>query len=223
MTIKPMNRFLATLFLGALLIPAMSGCGPSPEERAAQDLQDAAEELEEAASENAEGFAEAMGAFGEALGGAMNEGADGEDYEPVEREALRDAMPESIAGMDRTSIESAREGAMGFTTTTATAEFQGEEGIFELTVTDLAGIPFAGLAAFGFGVEVDRETETRIERTFEFEGNPAKEEYDSSSNSGEISVMANGFVFEGRGQNMSRDQIHEAMGDVPINQIGGLR
>lgn len=222
-----MNPPLATLMLGTLLIFAMSGCsgcGQSPEERAVQDFEDAAEELEDAFGEGAEDFADAMGAFGEALGGAMGADGDGEDYEPVERQALRDVMPESVNGMDRTSIESTREGFGGITMTRANAEYQGGEGRFELTVTDLAGMPFAGIAAMGWaGVEIDRETDTEIERTFEFEGNRAMEKYDSSTNSGEISVMAHGFHIEGRGYNMSRDQIHDAMGDAPISELGRLR
>ncbi len=216
-----MKHVLTLAALGLLVLP-FAACGPSPEEQAARDLEDAAEEMSEAFEEGGEDFADAMGQFGEALGNAMGN-ADNTDYEPVEREALRDAIPESIAGMDRTSIESAREGLGGMTTTRAEAEYQGGEGTFDLTVTDLAGIPFAALAGYGFGIEVDRETDTEIERTFEFEGNRAKEQYNSSSNSGEIQVLANGFLFEGRGRNMSRDQLHDAMGEVPIDQISGLR
>ena len=219
-----MNRSLATFLLSTLLIFAMSGCGQSPEERAVSELEDAAEELEDAFGEGAEDFADAIGAFGEALGGAMS-GDDGdEDYEPVERQALRDVMPESVGGMDRTSIESAREGFGGITTTRANAEYQDGESRFELTITDLAGMPFAGIAVMGWaGVEIDRETDTEIERTFEFEGNRAMEKYNSASNSGEISVMAYGFHIEGRGYNMSREQIHEAMGDASIGELGRLR
>lgn len=219
-----MNRSLATFLLSTLLIFAMSGCGQSPEERAVSEFEDAAEELEDAFGEGAEDFADAIGAFGEALGGAMSGDDDGEDYEPVERRALRDVMPESVNSMDRTSIESAREGFGGITTTRANAEYQGGEGRFELTITDLAGIPFAGIATIGWaGVEIDRETDTEIERTFEFEGNRAMEKYNSASNSGEISVMSHGFHIEGRGYNMSREQIHEAMGDAPIGELGRLR
>ncbi|MDX1440710.1 MAG: hypothetical protein R3284_12485 [Rubricoccaceae bacterium] len=217
-----MNRFLMLAVLGLLVLP-FAACGPSPEEQAAQDLEDAAEDLEDAANEGAEDFSDAMGAFGEALGNAMGGNADGTDYEPVEREALRDAMPEELNGMERTNIESAREGAMGFTVTHAEAEFQAGEGTFVLKVTDLADVPMIGMMAAWAMAEIDRESGTEIERTFNFNGNRAYEKYNSASESGEMSVLVDGFLVEGRGRNMSRDQIHDAMEDAPIGRLGGLR
>ena len=219
-TSKPMNRSLATLMLGTLLIFAISGCAPSPNERAVSELEEAAENLEDAVGEGADDFADAMGAFGEALSGATG---DGEEYEPVERQALAGVIPESMGGMDRTNIESAREGAMGFTVTHAEADFQGGEGTFTLKVTDLAGVPMVGMLSGWALAEVDRESDTEIERTFDYQGNRAHEQYNSESNSGEMSVLVEGFHVEGSGNNMSRDQIHDAMDDAPIDELKRLR
>lgn len=209
------------MLLGALLIPVTNGCGPSPEERRQAELEEAAENLEDAVGEGAEGFADAMGEFGQALSGADGEG---EDYAPVERQALAGTIPESMGGMDRTSIESARDGAMGMTVTHAEANFQGEQGSFVLKVTDLAGVPMAGMMGAAWSMaDIDRESETEIERTFEHEGNRAYEKYNSSSNSGEMSIIVDGFLVEGRGSNMSRDQIRAVMGDAPIDELRSLR
>ena len=222
-----MNRSLATLLLSTLLIFAMSGCsgcGQSPEERAVSEFEEAAENLEDAFGDGAEDFADVIGAFGEALGGAMSGDDDDEDYEPVERTALRDVMPESMGGMDRTSIESAREGAFGFTVTHAQAEFEGGEGRFTLKVTDLAGVPMAGFMGAAWAMaDIDRETDTEIERTFRHNGNRGYEKYNSATNSGEMSVIANGFLVEGTGTGMSRAQIQAAMGDAPFRDLERLR
>lgn len=215
-----MNRFLATLLLGALLIPAISGCGQSPEERRQAELEQAAEDLENAVGEGAEGMADAMGALGDALSGAA---ANGEEYEPVERQALADVIPESLGGIDRSSIESAREGAMGFTVTHAEADFNGEESNYSMKITDLAGIPMIGMFATWAMAEIDRESETEIERTFTHEGNRAYEKFNSASNSGETSVLVNGFLVEISGRNVTRDQIQDALDDAPVAELGRLR
>lgn len=202
-------------------ITALSGCGPTPEEQAANDLREAAENMEDAVGEGAEGLADAMGAFGDAMNRA---GADGENYEPVERQALAGVIPESMADMERTSIESARDGVMGMTVTHAEAEFNGENGSFTLKVTDLAGLPMGGFMGAAWAMaDIDRESGTEIERTFMYNGNRAYEKYNSASNSGEMSVIVDGFLLEGRGRNMSREQIQETMGDAPIRELGGLR
>lgn len=208
----------------SLVAVFVSACGPSPEEQAARDMEDAANEMSEAMEEGGEDFSDAMGAFGEALGNAMGEGGNNEDYEPVERVALRDAMPESLNGMERTNLESAREGAMGFTVTHAEAEYQvDEEGTFRLKVTDLAEVPMIGMMAAWSIAEIDRESDTEIERTFDYEGHRAYEKYNSASESGEFSVLVDGFLIEGRGRNMSRDQIRDAMDDADVRDFRGLR
>lgn len=217
-----MKQFLMLAALGLVVMP-FAACGPSPEEQAAQEMAEAAEEMGEAFENGGEDFADAMGAFGEALGNAM-EGGDNNDYEPVERQALAGVIPESMNGMNRTNIESAREGAMGFTVTHAEADFDAGDGSFTLKVTDLAGVPMAGMLGAAWTMaDIDRESDNEIERTFMHDGNRAYERYNNSSNSGEFSVIVEGFLVEGSGRNMSRDQIQDAMGDAPIGDLRGLR
>lgn len=218
------------LIVGLLTVglAGCGGCGQSEEERRAQELEEAAEELSDAAEEMSEAaggqMGEAMENFAEALGGAMGAGSNSEDYEPVERQVLRDLVPERMGGMTRTSIESARDGAMGMTVTRAEAEFEGEEGRFEFKITDLAGVPMAGMLGAAWTMaEIDRESDTEVERTMTYRGHRGYEKYNSSSNSGELSVIVNGFLVEGRGRNMSREQIQAAMNDAPLAQLERAR
>ena len=226
-----MKRTVLTGLLSVALLSAFSGCGGcgvSEEERRAAELEEAAEELSEAAERMGEAsgneMADALEGFGEALGGALGANSDDPDREPVEREALRNVVPESMGGMERTSINSARDGAMGMTVTHAEAEFRDGESRFEFKVTDLAGVPFAGMAGAAWAMaDIDRESDTEIERTMTYRGHRGYEKYNSASNSGELNFMVNGFMVEGRGYNMSRDQIQNAMDDAPTRQLEGLR
>ncbi|NNF58807.1 MAG: hypothetical protein HKN04_11255 [Rhodothermaceae bacterium] len=225
-----MKRTVLTGLLSVALLSAFSGCGGcgvSEEERRAAELEEAAEELSEAAERMGEAtgneMAEAMEGFGEALGGALGANADNADLEPVEREALRNTVPESMGGMERTNISSAREGAMGMTVTHAEAEFRDGESRFEYKVTDMAGVPFMAFGAMWMNAEIDRESDSEIERTMTYRGHRGYEKYNSNSNSGELSFIVNGFWVEGRGYNMSRDQIQNAMDDAPVRELEGLR
>ena len=214
-----------------LLTVALSGCGgcgPSEEERRQAELEEAADRLGEAAENMGQASGEQMGEalenFGDALGDAMGTTSGAQDAEPVEREALRNVVPESMGGMERTSISSARDGAMGMTVTHAEAEFEEGDAHFEFKVTDMAGVPFAGMMGAAWTMaDIDRESDDEIERTMMYRGHRAYMKHNTASNSGELSVFVNNFLVEGRGRNMTRQQIEAAMNDAPISQLERLR
>ena len=88
-----MKRILIITMLAGLV-----GCGPSPEERQQDALEEAAERMEEA-TESGDPAA-AMEAFGEAMG--QMTGGEGR-ADPVDFRRLKDLMPEEAAGLRRTS------------------------------------------------------------------------------------------------------------------------
>ncbi|MGQ0702635.1 MAG: hypothetical protein ACT4PM_05830, partial [Gemmatimonadales bacterium] len=144
---------------------ALAACARSEQQRQAEE---AARQLEEAGRKMGEAIG---GAAGAAAGAAFAAGAKAE--EPVDFRTLKELLPEDLPGMNRTSAEGEKAGAMGFVASHAEGRYQADGGgNITVKITDVGAM--AGMAAFATfawaTAEIDRETESGYERTVSTKG-----------------------------------------------------
>jgi hypothetical protein len=138
------------------------------------------------------GDAAAQGkAAGEAAGqilGAVLGG--GDSVEALAPDALKPFVPDTLAGMPRTSLEVERNAPIGIQVSNAKATYRNPQGGAELRleITDTGGAKgVMALAGFA-GMEQDKQTEHGYEKTYHQDGRLVHEEWDNGG-SGEFTVI----------------------------------
>ncbi|MEO5493761.1 MAG: Yip1 family protein [Sphingomonas sp.] len=170
------------------------------------------------------GKLEAAAANMKAAGEKMQAGmANGDGAKAVDPAALQNLLPASIAGWNRTSIESQGGGAAGLNGSNAKAQFQAGDQSFSLSVTDMGVM--GSIATLGGAVNASssKQTATGYEKTEMQGGNMVSEEWDNQSKSGSYSVMvASRFAVEAKGLAPSIDVLKSAVGAVDLGQVQAL-
>lgn len=220
-----MLRGAALVFTALALLTACK----SPEQKAAEEtakrLEEASKNLEAATKTGeAANMGDAMAALGAAMGAATT---GGKKVETVDFRALKELLPASVAGMQRTEASGEKNAAMGIQVATARGQYRNDAGgNASVTITDIGSMSgLAGMAMYAWAAtEIDRETETGYEKTTRFDGHKAIEKYDRSSKSGEISVLVGDrFVVEAQGNDVSVDDLKNALKAVNLGKLASLK
>ncbi|MFN3598089.1 MAG: hypothetical protein ACK41D_12575 [Rubricoccaceae bacterium] len=150
--------------------------------------------------------------------------------EPVDFRVLRDRLPGAVAGLERTDVQGARQGAMGFTVSEATATYAGPDGddgppTLVLKIQDLGGAQMALMMGLAWTMaEVDRETSTGFERTMRLDGHPGYEEHDAAARTGKVQVLvADRFLVEAQGRLLESDALRAAVRSVNLAALEQMR
>lgn len=212
------NQKLIIAFAG-LCVFLYLGCGGCSQEGKTEEAAGQAESREEGGgSGEPQNLQEAMEEVQKALEGA------GEAKEVVDFRELKALLPESLAGLSRTSHTGEKAGAMGFKMSTASAEYREGDKEMDVAIVDFAGVgaAMAGVAAWAT-VEVDRETEEGYERTTMIEGYKGYEKYDRKNKSGQASVIVGSrFIVTVEGRNVSEKELSEAIGRLELKKLAGM-
>ena len=148
----------------------------------------------------------------------------GSNIKPVDFRALKELLPESVAGMERESTTGENNEAMGIRASKATARYSDGEGkSITVEITDMGSL--SGLAGWAaqFDPNLDKETDTGYERTTRVNGQLVHEKYDSSNRSGEVEIIAgNRFAVSVNGYNVSMDEMKAVLNDVDYGKLGTL-
>ena len=146
--------------------------------------------------------------------------------EVVNFRELKALLPESIGDLKRTSASGEKTNSFGIKVSLAKGKYilqsEGENKNITIKITDMGSIKGAmGMAAFAWSMaEIDKETDTGFERTFEYKGHKAHEEYDTKYNNGKVQVLvAKRFIVEIDGSNVSWEMLREALNSVPIDEL----
>ena len=165
-----------------------------------------------------------MEALFQAFGGA------GEQAPPaalIDHRELRAALPAELKGLKRATISSERAGAMGMAVSRAEARYAAApRGSITIEISDLGGLGgFAAMAQMGWAsADIDRETETGFERTAQYRGHKAMEEYDTARRSGKMQVLAGGrLMVEVSGAEVKFEDIRAAMDQLDLNKLAALK
>lgn len=148
---------------------------------------------------------------------SMNEAGEGTG-EVVDFRILKDALPETLVGLKRTSHTGQKTGFGNIQISTAQADYSEGEKQINVTITDTGGMgmAMAGLAAWA-NMEMDSESDTGFERTTTIDGKKAFEKFDKTSGYGEVTVIDdNRFIVAVNGQNVSMDDLRDAVKKIDI-------
>jgi Yip1 domain len=174
----------------------------------AKNMEEAGKQVEQSAEQNA--GAPSAAAVGALIGAAVG-GRQGVAALPADQ--IKAFMPETLAGLPRTSLSAQRNAAMGFEVAEASADYSDGAGRnLKLEINDTGGAQgLLGLAAWA-NVEEDREWQGGYEKTYRDSGRMIHERWDSTANRGEYSVIvANRFAVEVSGQAASIDELKAAL------------
>lgn len=204
---------MKTTFILSLAFVSVFGlvsCGGSKEE-------------EEAAKEEPQNAVDALQQFAD----KAKEMGDKKTVDPIDFRELKALLPETTAGLKRTEATGEKTGAMGFTVSMAKGKFGNDDGAsIRIEIVDTGGI--AGMATMAMAAwsmaDIDKETSTGYEKTTKIEGYKAFEKYDNEGKNGEINVLvADRFVVNVHGDNVSVDQMKESIKDIDLGKLADLK
>ncbi len=214
--------FFTTLccFSFLLLFNACSSEKPK-EQTAADKINEAMDEMQKEmtnTAKSAEGtYSDAMNKMNEAMEQLKS---DGKVVEPVNFRVLKEGVPETFLGMERTKNEGETSGALGFKVSTAKAAFRDGDKSVNIEIVDVGGIGMGAMSMAAWAMaEIDRETEDGYERTTTFEGHKAFEK--CRNGRCELSVwLSQRIIFKAEGSNVSMDDLKKGVKkDVNLNKL----
>ena len=146
--------------------------------------------------------------------------------ETVDFRVLKKLLPANAGGLPRKEASGEKNGAAGFTLSTAEGKYANDDQsqTIELTIVDGGGTPMMmGLAAWSM-VDIDKEDDNGYERTTKMGDNKAYEKYNSNDKSGEIAVLINKrFVVTAEGRGVTMEQIKNALNSLDLDKLASLK
>lgn len=137
------------------------------------------------------------------------------------REDLEAMVPETLLGLARTSLSANQTGAMGFTMSTATAEFKNEDSSrrISLSITDGMGGNLPGMSLVN-SMTVDQKEGTRITKTTSIDGQKAILTWDSETKDGDLTVIfpQSLLKLEGNDLDAAKD-LGDAYGELSLGKL----
>lgn len=184
----------------------------------ADKLEEASKKVEAAQqSGDAAAQGEAVGAM---IGAAMGGGA----VEALAPEQLQAFVPESLAGLPRTTIAAERNAAMGMQVAVATASFGSDSGrVIDLEITDTGSakgmLALAGMAS----LEEDQITDQGYSRTYRADGRMVHEEWDNGGHGEYMKVIGERFTVKVSGTVESIDVLKAALDEIDLDGLEALK
>ena len=206
-------RHLPLLAALALVAAPLAGCGGSDD--------DYGGDVEDTGEPGLFGRAQEMAAAVE----QMEEQANQAPAEPVDFRRLRDLLPESLAGLERTNAEGAKQGTMGFSVSEASADYGAGDSTVRVKITDMGAVPAMGMMGAAWTMtDVDRETDTGYEKTVRLGESKGYRTYDTDSRRGEFSlVVADRFLVNVTGRGVDDGDLEAALRAVDLGALAAMR
>ncbi|MDW7694784.1 transposase [Flammeovirgaceae bacterium SG7u.111] len=189
-----------------------------------EEAQQEEEVVEEESEEEQNPFAAMQNAM-EQVETALEES--GGNIEPVGFRKLKALLPEEAAGFERKSSEGEKAGAMGIKMSTATGEYEdGDGGQLDVSIVDMGSMTnFAGMGmAAWLMADIDRESDTEIERTFTYRGQKAYEQFNTEYKTGTLSfVVENRFVVSIESEGVEQEDVKEFAEEIDIDALAEMK
>jgi hypothetical protein len=210
--------------IGLVVLIALGACGKGEDARKTADagtkVEEAARQMGEAARQgNVAQVGDAMKQMGEALSGSAK-------IEPVDFRALKELLPDKLAGMNRVSADGSRKNIMGVSSSKAEALYQdGKGGRIALEITDVGNLTGVTAMAFAWvSIDIDKEGDSGYERTTTVGGRKAYERYTKADRSGEFDVLVAGrFIVGAKAKGIDMKTFKEAVAKLDLAKLEALK
>ncbi len=176
----------------------------------------------EAAQKSGDANAEAAAA-GQMIGAVLGGGSQVEALAP---DALKPFVPDTLAGLPRTSFSVQKQAPIGVQVSVAEASYRAASGgpSYDLTVTDMGGAKgLMALAGFA-NVEEEKQTSGGFEKTYHQGGRMVHEEWNNSGSGEYTIIIADRFIVAVKGSGVPNlDAIKAAIGGVNVSGLEALK
>ena len=137
---------------------------------------------------------------------------------------LKALLPASLPDMKRTSAKGEKNSAMGMSVSQATGRYENEEGgSITIEIQDLGGTGMSGLLAMGFQADVESESDDGYEKTYTYKDNKVREEYNTSSRTGELSLLAGQrVVVKISASDVDAEVMTKALESIDVSKLSSL-
>lgn len=206
---------------------SLVGCGKSPEEKAAEELQKAAVEMQKNAGDmqkGAEDMAKGFEAMAKGLAGAAGGDANVKPVEPVGFRELQTVMP-AVAGWEKRSPTGEKMSSpFSFSQASITykkGDAEIEQKIMDSGFNQLLFTPFTMFMAAGY----EKETQDGYEKSVNIAGNPGWEKWDKTSRSGELNVVVGKrFLVQVEGHDLDDIKaLHTVLEQTDLSKLASLK
>ncbi|MEK9502807.1 hypothetical protein [Gaopeijia maritima] len=200
-----MRRFAYACSMVLLVAPLACG-GDSSEDMAQDAAQSAADAMRQAADAMQDAAAN------------LSSNASTDEGEPWTAQEMQDALPESLAGMDRTSSERSSTGAAGITMAQAQATYESEGRTLEVQMMSGGGIMAGPAMAFTM-VEFDRADDNGYERTITHDGMKGMQEWEENGDYRRAVMMIlvhSSLMVRLEAEGMTMDEVEDAFDDLDL-------
>ncbi len=152
----------------------------------------------------------------------------GKKVDTVSASQMFELLPEAIPGMTRGNYSAKKGGIEGFSISSATATFGGDNGSgeLELSVTDIGNV--RGIAQFGLEMldfQIDEVNQDGFQRTTEYKGYKSFQsstKTSSGSTSEMIVFVGDRIVLKATGTDVKWDLIEDVVDAIPIKKMEAM-
>lgn len=190
-------------------------------EQMAKNMEAAGKQMEEA--QKSGDSAAQQAALGQVMG-AMFGG--GEQVEALKPEQLKPFVPETLAGMARSSYNVERNTMMGLQIASGRASYREESGdrSIDLEITDMGSAKGLAMMAGWALAESESESDQGYERVYQQDGMRVHEQWDSSSKSATYDlIVAERFLVKLHGRGLEMDAIKDVAKSLDVQGLAKLK
>ncbi len=212
-----------SIFLMTILFVS---CGSDAAQKEAEKKEKAKEELAGNITDVLSGLEGGAAGLGETLRGVAEAVSGGEvdDVEIVSFRDMKALLPSKVAGMEMVDHEGQTTGIAGMKGSTLTAKYAGDDKKMKVEMIDTGGVGMALLGALPWTtMTVDKESSKGYERTTEYKGMKAFEEYDNKRESGSMTVLvAKRFIVKVEGRGVKMNDIKDGLSEISFKDLAKL-
>ncbi len=151
---------------------------------------------------------------------------DGEKVEVIGWRELKDLLPSRLDGMklDADNVDGQTTGMMGFNFSSVEGEYKGNDSNYDVTILDFGGVGFLLKTMANWAdASIDSDTSEGYQRTTEYKGYKAFEEYNEKRKSGSFVVLVeNRFIVTVSGNDIKMDDLKDAIDDINIKKLARM-
>jgi len=144
---------------------------------------------------------------------------------PVDYHKLKEQLPETLAGVKRTSLEGSRMKFGEMSVSNAKADYGGEEGklSFHIEAVSYNNAEVAkGMAAWT-QMEIDNESDDGFQKSVKIQDQPAMLDYKTKEKTGTITVLAGNVMLTVNVENASPEDFKKVQDALPAKAIAALK